>query len=96
MAQTSRPERTRSLPNLDLKSRYKYFGVPASFDFGWIRRFEKQLDRFLQVCTSTLDRVALARDIELGTKPNVPLALALNDCGQLLRVFHEYLSLISF
>jgi hypothetical protein len=79
MAQTSRPERTRSLPNLDLKSRHKYFGVPPSFDLGWIRRLEEQLNGFLQICASGLDGIALTRDIQLGTEPNVSVALALND-----------------
>jgi hypothetical protein len=41
MMQTSRPERTRSLANLDLKPGYKQFGVPAPFDLRRVRRFKE-------------------------------------------------------
>jgi hypothetical protein len=88
MAQTSRPERTRSLPNLDLKSRHKYFGVPPSFDLGWIGRLKEEFNGFLQICASCLDGIALARDIQLGTESNISVALALNDRRKLLRPFH--------
>jgi len=37
MLHTSRPERTRSLPNLDLKQGYKYFLMPTPFDLRRIR-----------------------------------------------------------
>jgi hypothetical protein len=96
MAQTSRPDRTRSLPNLNLKSCYEYFRVPPSFDLGWVRRLEEEFDRFLQVCASGLDGVALARNIELGTKSNVSVALALNNRCQLLSLFHGDPFLVSF
>lgn len=92
MAQTSRPERTRSLPNLNLKSRHKYFGVPPSFDLAWIRCLEEQLNGLLQICARGLDCLALARDVKLGTESNVSVALALklalNDRRELLRSFH--------
>jgi hypothetical protein len=90
MAHTSRPERTRSLPNLDLKPRYKYFGVPPSFDLCWIRRLEEELDRLLQIRASAFDGIALARYIEFGTEPYVSIALAFNDRRKRLRLFHEY------
>jgi len=45
MAQTSRPERTRSLPNLYLEPRDKNFGVTAAFYLARICRLKKQLDR---------------------------------------------------
>jgi hypothetical protein len=95
ITQTSRPESTRSLTNLDLKSRHKHFGVSPPLDLGWIRRLEKELDRLLQVRTSALDGVTLARNVELGTKSNVCIALALNDCRKLLRTFH-WVTLASF
>lgn len=33
MPQASRPDKTRSLPNLDLKPGHEHFGVPPIFDF---------------------------------------------------------------
>jgi len=95
IAQTSRPESTRSLTNLDLKPRHKHFGVSPPLYLGWIRRLEKKLDRLLQVSTSALDGVTLARNVKLETKSNVCIALALNDCRKLLRPFHR-LALASF
>jgi hypothetical protein len=88
MAQTSRPERTRSLPNLNLKSRHKYLRMPTLFDLGRIRRFEKQLHCFLQVRAGSFDSVALTRDIELRTKTDVPAAFPFDDRRELLRPFH--------
>jgi hypothetical protein len=41
MLQTSRPESTRSLANLDLKPGYKELGMSASLDFRRIRSFKK-------------------------------------------------------
>ncbi len=41
MMQTSRPESTRSLANLDLKPRYKQFGMSPPFDFRRICCFKK-------------------------------------------------------
>src|ERR1700684_3210965 len=89
MAHTSRPERTRSLPNLNLKSRHKHFRVPPSFDLGWVRCLEKQLNGLLQICARSLNCLALARDIKLGTESNVSVALALDNRCELLRSFHS-------
>jgi hypothetical protein len=86
MAQTSRPERTRSLANLELKPCHKYFGVASSFDLAWIRRFEEELNGFLQLGASGLD--ALACDVELGTKSNASVALVFNDRRKLLCPFY--------
>jgi hypothetical protein len=79
MAQTSRPERTRSLPNLNLKSGHKYFGVPPAFNLTWICCLKEEFNGLLQIRARGLDCLALARDIKLGTESNVSVALALND-----------------
>jgi hypothetical protein len=92
IAQTSRPERTRSLPklslpNLDLKPSYKYFGVSPSFDFGWVRRFEEEFDSLPQIRTSRLDGIAGACEIEFGAEPDLAAALSLHDRRKLLEAF---------
>src|SRR5271156_486030 len=89
MAHTSRPESTRSLPNLDLKTRHEYFRVLPSLDLGRIRCLEKQLDSFQQICPSRFNSVALARNIEFRTKSNVSASFTLNDCRNLSHPFHS-------
>jgi hypothetical protein len=69
MAQTSLPERTRSLPNLYLKPSDKYFGALSSFDLGRICRFEEKLDGLLQIQAADSMVSPLARDIEFGASP---------------------------
>ena len=88
MAQISRPESTRSLPNLDLKPRHKQFGMPAPFDFCWVRGFKKQLYCLSQIVTRGFDRVALAGNIQLGAQGNVTSALTFNDRSDVSKLFH--------
>jgi hypothetical protein len=89
MPQTSRPERTRSLPNLNLKSRDKYFRMPTPFDLCRVRTLKEEFDGFLQVRSSGFYAVTLARNIELGTKSDVCIALAFNNGCKLLHLFHS-------
>jgi hypothetical protein len=84
MAQTSRPERTRSLPNLYLKASYKYLRVTTPLDLVFIRGFQKQFDGFLKILASLLNRCALTGNVKLGTKPDISIALALDNCCELL------------
>jgi hypothetical protein len=67
--------RQLGLPNLDLKLRHKHFRMAPSFDLGGISRLEEEFDGLLQIRTSGLDAVALARNIELWTESNVSIAL---------------------
>ena len=46
-AATSRPDRTRSLPNLNLKARHKHFRMAPSFDLGGISRLKEEFDGLL-------------------------------------------------
>ena len=49
MRQTSRPERTRSLPMSRFEAGDKYLSVEPAFDFGRIGTFEKEFDGFFEV-----------------------------------------------
>lgn len=89
MSQTSRPDSTRSLPNFDLKTRDKNFGVTAALYLARICRLKKQLDRLLKIAARRLDRIALAGYVELRAKPNIAAAFPLNDRRELLRSFHK-------
>jgi hypothetical protein len=88
MAHTSRPDKTRNLPNLDLKPGYKDLGVLAALDLRTVGGLKEQLDRFLQIVPGSLDRIALACDINFGAKANVAIAFALDNRGELLYVLH--------
>jgi hypothetical protein len=88
MAQTSRPDRTRNLPNLNLKPGYKNLGVLAALDLRAVGGLKEQLDRFLQIFPGSLDRIALACDINFGAQADIAVTLALNNGGELLYVLH--------
>src|SRR6266478_5327431 len=88
MAQTSRPERTRSLPNLYLEPRDKNFGVTAAFYLARICRLKKQLDRFLKIVARRFDRIALAGYVEFRAKPDIAVTFPLNNRGELLCLLH--------
>src|SRR6266496_2799493 len=85
---TSRPERTLSLPNLNLKPSHKDLGVGALLNLAWRGCLEKQLDCFLEIPSGRFDRVTLARDIELRAKSNVAVPFAFDNRRHLLHVFH--------
>jgi hypothetical protein len=89
MAQTSRPDKTRNLPNLDLKPGYKNLGVLAALDLRSVGGFKEQLYRFLQILPGSLDGIALTCDINFGAKADIAVAFALNDGGELLYVLHQ-------
>jgi hypothetical protein len=63
--QISEPERTRNLPNLDLRD--KDFVVEPLDDFRRVRRFEEKADCLNQVCSRLFNRPAFTGDIELWT-----------------------------
>jgi len=47
MPQTSRPDKTRSLPNLDLKARHKHFRMAPSLDLCGISRLKEEFGSLL-------------------------------------------------
>jgi hypothetical protein len=49
-----------------------------------ICRLAEEINRFLQIRANGLDRVTLARDIELGTEPYISVAFTINDRTELL------------
>jgi hypothetical protein len=88
MLQTSRPDSTRSLANLDLKPGYKKLGMSAPLDFRGVCGFKKQLNSLLQILTRLFNGVTLAGYVQLRTQGNVAVTFAFNDRGDLSQVFH--------
>src|SRR5216683_4021150 len=62
--QTSRPERTRSLPNLYLKPGNKHFRVLTLLDLAGVGRFKKQLHSFLEVPARRFNALPLAGNVQ--------------------------------
>jgi hypothetical protein len=81
MAQTSRPEKTRSLPNLYLESGNKDLSVPSALDLTFVGGFQERFNRFLKIPAGGFDTVALAGNVEFGTQSDVAIAFAFNDGG---------------
>src|SRR5271165_6407101 len=82
-AQSSRPEKTRSLPNFYLKPGDKDFRMPAALDLARVSRFQEKFNRLLQVLACIFDGVSLARNIELRAQGHIPIAFALNNRSHL-------------
>ena len=83
------PDRTRSLPNRDLDLSNEDFTLEAPFDFRGRSGFIKQCERFDQVSSRLLNRIALAGDVELRAKGNETIVLAFDDRGQAVRWLHD-------
>ena len=77
--QTSRPERTRSLPNRDLQTRHEDFIVHALLYLAGIGGFKEKLQRFLQIAPCLFNAAALARDVELRAQRDVTAVFLFND-----------------
>ena len=83
MRQTSRPERTRRLPNGDLDLRHVDLSTKAPVEFLRRGRLEEKLQRFGQVRACLGYRVSLARDIYyFGAQGDIAVAVTFDDCGQ--------------
>jgi ABC-type metal ion transport system substrate-binding protein len=78
ISQTSRPERTRSLPNADLNLRYENFAAHASLNFVARSAFKEQLKSFSQILASRLHSLALAGDVQFWTQGDETIVFALN------------------
>jgi hypothetical protein len=55
IAHTSRPDKTRSLPNLDLDLSYKKLCAASACHLAWVGRFEKQGNSFVQIADGFFD-----------------------------------------
>jgi hypothetical protein len=77
--QTSKPERTRSLPNRHLDLSDEHFIMEAAGDLGGVGGFEKQRQGLDQIHSGFFDRSALARDIQLGAQGDKAVILTLDD-----------------
>src|SRR5215471_4720985 len=87
--QTSRPEKTRSLGNAYLDRGYVHLTAQALGDFGLVGGFEEELHGLDEIRPSLLDRVTLARDIQLRAQRHEAVAFALNHARQLAGGLHE-------
>jgi len=83
IAQTSRPDRTGSLPNRYLEAGDEDFASQAISDFRRRCGFKEQFQGFAQVVAGVFDGIALARDVEFRAERHVAVPVTLNDCGEL-------------
>jgi|HubBroStandDraft_5_1064220.scaffolds.fasta_scaffold835695_2 hypothetical protein len=88
MAHTSRPERTRSLPNLYLESGDEHFSVPSALDLTFVGGFQEQFNRFLQILAGGFDSVALTGNVKLGAQSDIAIAFAFDNRRELLHCLH--------
>ena len=82
MRQTSRPERTRSLPNGDLDLCHVDLSTKVPVEFLRGGGFEEQGQRFRQVRARFGYAVSLACDIYFVAQGDISVALTFDDCGQ--------------
>ncbi len=57
----------------------KHLGMESAFDFGGIRAFEKEFDRFFQIGRGGFDGLSLTRHVEFRTERNITGAFLFND-----------------
>src|SRR6476469_6945822 len=92
--QASRPDITRSLPNLDLEPRNEDLVLQTALYFGRIRALEEQLEGFDEIAPRLLDRVTLARDVQLGTEGDVSIPFPFDDPGERPALVHGNLLIL--
>src|SRR6266536_5823441 len=80
--QTSRPERTRSLPTLRQELRYEDVSVPTFLHLFRIRRLQEEIDGFSQIVQSVFDGAALTCDIKLRAESDIDIVFLFNDGGE--------------
>jgi hypothetical protein len=93
--QTSRPERTRSLPNRYLYGRDIDLSVQTLSDLGLAGVLKEQLERLLQMCSCLLDGLTLAGDGYFGAEGNKTVVLAFDQSGKSARchaILHNVLT----
>lgn len=91
--QTSRPDRTRSLPNGYLELGYVYLLMKSIPDLRRIGGLEEQLQGFNQVGAGLTDGVALTRNVQFWAERHVPVVLAFNDRRELMGSLHKFTDL---
>src|SRR3954451_1215634 len=90
MSQTSRPERTRNLPNGDYQARHEDLGVQATYYFRRIGGFKEEFQCFREVVARFLDGITLTSDVEFRTQGDVTVSFALNDGSELAFLLHDF------
>src|ERR1039457_3527149 len=83
IAQTSLPERTRSLPSGNLHLSDVYVAMEALFHFLGRCAFEKQLQRLPQIVPGLFNTVPLAGNIQLRTQRHIAIAFRFDNRRQL-------------
>jgi len=81
MRQTSRPERTRSLPIDDVERRHEYVGPKAPGDLSGVGCLQEQRNRLPEVRGGLFDRAPLTGDVELGAQRDINVAFTFEDSG---------------
>ena len=76
IAQTSLPERARSLPKSDLDLCHKHFAMKTFFYLLRGRRFKEEFKSLAQIVSRLLDRIALAGNIDLRTQRNISISFS--------------------
>lgn len=87
--QTSRPERTRSLPNRNLDLSDNQLPAVPPAHLSRLCCLEKQRQGFHQVRACFFEGRALTGDIQFRTQRDEAIVLRLNDSGQALRSLHN-------
>src|SRR6266545_3195095 len=77
--QTSRPEKTRSLPTRRQELRYEDVPAPTFQDLFMIRCLKEEIDGFSQMCQGIFDGITLTCDVELRAESNIGIVFTFND-----------------
>src|SRR3990172_833172 len=83
IAQTSLPERTRSLPSGNLHLGDVDVAMEALLHLFGRCAFEKQLQRFPKIVPGLFNTVPLAGNIQLRTQRHIAIAFSFDNCRQL-------------
>src|SRR2546427_2997443 len=72
--QTSRPERTRSLPMRRVEPRDEHLAVKPAIDLPRVGRLQEKLDRLLEIGCGLFDGGPLAGHVEFGAQGDIEVA----------------------
>src|SRR5271157_3205066 len=84
MAHTSRPDRTRSLPNGYLDLCHKQIAMQPLLDLVVRGRLEKQLQGFFEILPRLLHRITLTGNIKFGAERHVSVTFPFNNSRKFL------------
>src|SRR5437763_11519016 len=82
MAQTSRPESSRSSPNRHLQRSNVNLCVESVGDLVRRRCLKEQLNSFFQITTCLFNSISLAGDVQLRAESDETIILSPDSCGQ--------------